>query len=144
LLLLQHPTYQLAVQAAAALLNCNWVQFIRCYQQQQPLLVQVVMECALRRMRLHAVHSVVTSYRMLPSSVLVRWLGLQTDRQQRQQQQGRDAAAAGSTEFDNEMRNQLIGVLIQAGEGGCKGARLAAEQCMMSDAMLPDTLQFRA
>jgi hypothetical protein len=130
------------VQAAAAHLNCHWVRFMRCYQQQPPLLVAVVMECALQRMRLHTMHSVVAAYRMLPSSVLVRWLGLQTDHQQQQQQAVRACTAAGS-ELEDLKRTQLVGVLLKAGEKGCKGALLAAEQCMMSDAALPDTLHFR-
>jgi hypothetical protein len=145
LLLLQHPTYQLAVQAAAAYLNCNWVQFMRCYEQQPPMLMRVVMECALQRMRLHTVHSVVAAYRMMPSSVLLRWLGLQQDRieQQQQQQQAAQTTAAASSQLGDLTRKQLVGVLLQAGDKGCKGARLAAEQCMMSDVALPDALQFR-
>jgi hypothetical protein len=140
LLLLQHPTYQLAVQAAAAYLNCNWVQFMRCYEQQPPMLMRVVMECAVQRMRLHTVHSVVAAYRMLPSSVLVRWLGLQIEQQQ---QQAAETKTAGSGALEDETRKQLVGVMLQAGERGCKGARFAAEQCMISDVALPDTLQFR-
>jgi hypothetical protein len=143
LLLLQHRTYQLAVQAAAAYLNCNWVQFMRCCEQQPPMLMRVVMECAVQRMRLHTVHGVVAAYRMLPRSVLVRWLGLQIEQQQQQQQQAAETKIAGSGALEDETRRQLVGVMLQAGERGCKGARLAAEQCMISDVALPDTLQFR-
>jgi hypothetical protein len=141
MLLLQHPTYQLAVQAAAAYSNCHWVQFMRCYEQQPPLLMRVVMECALQRLRVHAVHSAVTAYRMLPSSVLLRWLGLQSEQQDAAQKAAADSLS--SREIENVLRKQLVGVLLKAGEGGCKGARLAAEQCMMSDEALPETLQFR-
>ncbi|KAF6258396.1 hypothetical protein COO60DRAFT_1127332 [Scenedesmus sp. NREL 46B-D3] len=117
LLLLQHPTYQLAVQAASAILNCKWVHFMRCYKQQPPMMMQVVMESALQRMRLHTVHSVVAAYRMLPSCVLVRWLGLETG----QQQQAAQTAAGNSRQLEDVTRSQLVGLLVQAGERSCQG-----------------------
>jgi hypothetical protein len=113
-LLLHTPEYQQALRAAAAVLSTNWHQFTHIYHTEcPPSLVKAVMGCHLERLRRSVVVAAVATYRTLPSDVLLRWLAL-------------------TAEHDAQQQQQLIGILQQAADGGCRGASVALHQCLGS------------
>eukprot|EP00879_Flechtneria_rotunda_P014115 GHRR01014745.1.p1 GENE.GHRR01014745.1~~GHRR01014745.1.p1 ORF type:complete len:337 (+),score=148.37 GHRR01014745.1:2031-3041(+) len=117
--MLQHPIYQLAVRAAIAVLNCNWLRFMRCYCEGKPHpLLRVVLHCHLQRQQVHVVQFVAAAYRIFPCSLMLKWLHLQPKQQ-----------ASGNQQTDQQWQlQQLKDILQKASAGGCQGARVALEQ----------------
>jgi SAC3/GANP family len=141
LLLLGADDYQLAVRACSAVLADDWLTFIACIRTRPPHLLHCVLEQGLLRVRVRAVHVMATSYRMLPTDTLRRWLALDNPAAL----QGHLGGRADDKEAVHTHHSDLKRVLEAAANEGCRGARVAVEQCHAAGAAgVPVTLTFRA